>query len=183
MRARLERDDGGAAPGPLAGLGERGDLGVRAARRRGRALPHDRALGVQDHGADGGVRARRARAPRAPSSRARAIAGALGGGDGHPRIAAAAWARRRGDRLRRVVGAVDGRPGDEHVGPGLGGLLDGVGVDAAVDLDEQGEVAGVDQLAAPSRTLGSTSAMNSWPPKPGSTVMTSSVSKSGSTSR
>src|SRR5689334_296245 len=49
----------------------------------------------------------------------------------------------------RPVGAVDGRAGHEAVHPGFGGGRDGVGVDPAVDLHQQGQVPGVDH--APGR--------------------------------
>ena len=48
---------------------------------------------------------------------------------------------------RRVVRAVDRRAGHEAVHAGLGGGLDGVVVDPAVDLDQQREVPGVHQPA------------------------------------
>ena len=53
--ARLQGDHGGAAAGPLAGLGERHDLGVRAAGVRVEALADDVAGGVEQDAADDGV--------------------------------------------------------------------------------------------------------------------------------
>ena len=99
----------------------------RACRRR-RGSPRRRP------GWGWSCRARSRRAARARCHRAACSARQL---TAHPRHRRGGLRAQRGDRLRRVVGAVDGRAGDEHVGAGLGGLLDGVGVDAAVDLDEQ----------------------------------------------
>src|SRR6266508_331497 len=52
-------------------------------------------------------------------------------------------AAQRPYRLRRVGRPVDGGTGDERVRAGLGGRLDGVGVDPAVDLDPQLQAARV----------------------------------------
>ena len=51
------------------------------------------------------------------------------------------------DRDGRILGAIDRGSGDEAVDTGLGSLLDGVGVDAAVDLDQDCQLAGVDHFA------------------------------------
>ena len=56
-----------------------------------------------------------------------------------------------------------------------------VGGDAAVDLQPHRLLAAADQLPG-AADLGSTTSRNDWPPKPGSTVMTSSMSSSGSRS-
>ena len=111
-------------------------LGVRAAGRGGRALPHRRAVGGEDHRAHRRVRAGRAEDRVAELPRP-GHGLPLGRGDAHPRHGRGGLRAQRGDRPARVVGAVDGGAGDEHVGAGLGGRLDGVVVDAAVDLDEQ----------------------------------------------
>ena len=80
------------------------------------------------------------------------------------------------------------RPGLRAFGAG-GPLLRAEGCETLVraeDLSVMGfaeVLPAIPRIFRASRTLGSTSAMNSWPPKPGSTVMTRSVSNSGSTSR
>src|SRR5690606_31140017 len=51
------------------------------------------------------------------------------------------------DGLGGVLRSVDGRTRHEAVDSGLGSLLDGVGVDAPVDLHEEVQVAGVHQVA------------------------------------
>src|SRR6202011_3658683 len=51
------------------------------------------------------------------------------------------------NRGRRILGTIDRRSGDKAVDTGLGGLLDVVGVDAAVDLDQDRQLARVDHLA------------------------------------
>ena len=74
VTARLQRDvERGAAQVGFAAGGDRVDLGVRAAEDLVPALADD-ALVAHDHGADGRVRARRARR-RAPRSRWRAPGG------------------------------------------------------------------------------------------------------------
>src|SRR5690606_24738873 len=58
-------------------------------------------------------------------------------------------APQRPDGFAGVVGVVHRRARHEAVHPRLGRLLDRVGVDAAVDLHQQLQVAGVDQVARP----------------------------------
>ena len=64
-----------------------------------------------------------------------------------PAIAARAVPRSASTACAGILGAVDGRAGDEDVRAGLGGRLDGVGRDPAVDLDEQPQMPGRDVLA------------------------------------
>ena len=68
--ARLEGDHRGAAPGALAGLGQRDDLGVRAAGVRVEALADDLAVGAEQQAADDRVGAGRAEAPGGQRDRA-----------------------------------------------------------------------------------------------------------------
>src|SRR5690606_31629737 len=75
--------------------------------------------------------------------RHRALVRAPPGGGGGP----LGLRGQRPDRGRRVLGAVDGRPRHEHVGAGVRAHLDGLGGDAAVDLDPEVEVAALHQLA------------------------------------
>src|SRR5882757_2515746 len=53
----------------------------------------------------------------------------------------------RRHRPRRVIRAVDRRPGHKTVHTRLRGRLDGVAVDPAVDLHQDGELPGVHQMA------------------------------------
>ena len=155
VRARFERDDGGAAARRVARRGQRDDLGVRAAGRCGRALAGQRAVRGEDHRADRRVRA--GAAAHRLGQRQRAVhGGLLGLADLHSPVARPlSRAGHRGtglnaqrlDRLPGIVGAVHGGPGDEDVGAGLGGGSMVSAVDAAVDLEEQPQVPGSDVLA------------------------------------
>ena len=62
--AGFQSDDGGAALGPLPGLRQGDDLGVRPAGVRVEALPHDLAVVVEQHAADHRVGAGRAEPAR-----------------------------------------------------------------------------------------------------------------------
>jgi hypothetical protein len=58
VRARFEGHHGGTAPGTLARLAQRRDLGVRAARRRRRPHPGGRTTGVEHNASHRGIRTR-----------------------------------------------------------------------------------------------------------------------------
>ena len=192
VRARFEGDDAGcrrAAAGPASSSATRSACGRRpAASPRLRRARRPASSTTAPTGGFGLVRPRTESANVIAcrmASCSRSVDGCVrvaGHCGGRP-IAGRARGPQRLDRAGGFVGAVDRRAGDEHIGAGLGGGLDRVEVDAAVDLDEQPQVPGVRRARGPGATFGSTSAMNCWPPKPGSTVITSSVSNSRSTSR
>ncbi len=87
-----------------------------------------------------------------------------------------------GDHRVGVVGGVDRGAGHEHVRPRLGAALDGLQGDTAVDLQPGLDAVPVHHLDRARRILGRQRSRNFWPPKPGSTVMISSMSSSASRS-
>ena len=90
-------------------------------------------------------------------------------------------ARAAVDHRVRVVGAVDGRARDEDVSPGLRAALDRLRATPAVDLEPEFEPVRGDQLArAPD--LGQHEVEELLAAEPGSTVIISSMSSSGSRS-
>ena len=100
-------------------------------------------------------------------------------------ISAPRPSRRRRAAPRSLAGilrAEDARSGDEGVGPGLRRDRDRLDGDAAVHLQPDIEPARADRRAR-RRIFGIISAMKLWPPKPGSTVIISTWSNSGSSSR
>ena len=72
----------------------------------------------------------------------------------------------------------DRRPGHENPRAGGDDTRSRVDVDAAVDLDRRGRVAGEIEQRRTSRTFSSLRGMNVWPPKPGLTDITSTKSTS-----
>ena len=78
--------------------------------------------------------------------------------------------------------AVDGGAGDEDVGAGLGAALDGRRRRRRRRPGATARGRGFAISSRARRIFGSTMSRNAWPPKPGSTVMTSSMSSSGSRS-
>ena len=94
-----------------------------------------------------------------------------------------ARARSASTARRRVSRAVDRRAGDEHVGAGLGGRARSCRGRCRRRPRRTAAGGRRRTCSRASRTFGSTSAMNCWPPNPGSTVITSSVSNSRSSSR
>ena len=86
------------------------------------------------------------------------------------------------DHRVRVVGAEDRRAGDEHVGAGLGAPLDRLGARLPRRPGATCRRRARSISSRARRILGRHTSRNSWPPKPGSTVITSTMSSSGSRS-
>ena len=156
-----------------------------AAERPGHALTGVRGAAVSDAAVSDAAVSMVSAQARSRTRDRPARAGRPTAGHAVHRWGVAARTRSRSSATARPGSSarVHRRAGDEAVDARLGGGLDGVVVDAAVDLDEQPAGARCRPAAARSRTLSSTSGMNSWPPNPGSTLITSSVSKWRSVSR
>ena len=91
-------------------------------------------------------------------------------------------ARSSCDHRVGVVGGVDGRSGDEDVGPGLGAALDRLRARRRrrPGATPRGRPREISSRAR--RILGRQRSRNFWPPNPGSTVISSSMSSSPSMS-
>ena len=152
--------EAGAQPGQLAGHRRHPVRDHRrsttskpaASRHRDQGRPGavlagagDDAVGHRDHlGLIGAARAHRSARPAGSAAHrpAAAAAGGLPDGPG------------RGDGIRMLE---DGAAGHERVGPGLGHLHHGVGVDTAVDFDGEVEAVAAGQPRRPGRS-------SRWPP-------------------
>ena len=157
-------------------------LGVGSAGRRRGSCPGERPVGGKDHRTHGRVRL----GPPADAlglDQGTGHGGPLGLVDAHGSRSAPSAAHcgtscnaQSLDRLPGVLGTEDRRPGDEQSAPAA----------AACSMVSRSippstwtttlQVPGLDHARRARRTLASISAMNDWPPKPGSTVITSRVS-------
>ena len=97
-----------------------------------------------------------------------------------PTFAANALPHRR-DRRRVVLRIEDRRAGHERIRTGRRDRADVVDLDAAVDFQADVAPAAVDDRGAPRAIFGSVDGMNDWPPKPGFTDISSTMSTLSST--